>query len=329
MTLRTLRNLVSRLKSLLSVHDRLESLYESQARLAARLSSVDRRLEFIQESLGRVEQRQLKNIPSFDLSENEYRVFSQWGEDGIIQFLLSHIKIDKRIFVEFGADDYEFESNTRFLLTNDNWAGLVIDSNSERINQLKISRAYWVHNLKAVSAFVTRDNINNLISENGITGEIGLLSIDIDGNDYWVWQAIDVIRPVIVIVEYNYRFGSKSAVAVPYDENFDRVKAHPSKLYFGASLKALCYLGNRKGYAFVGCNSNGMNAFFVRKDKKPPQIKELKPEEGYVFGQVGEMVEANGTFTKIYPEDEKLILEELGLPLVEVENSFVPSETEK
>ena len=199
------------------------------------------------------------------------------GEDGIIQFLLKHVATEKKIFVEFGADAYNFESNTRFLVTNDHWRGLIIDSSERAIEELKRWRAWELYDLTAVQAFITRENINELLTQHGINGEIGLLSIDIDGNDYWVWQAINVIQPVIVIAEYNHRFGPDRAVTIPYDEKFDRKEAHPSKLYFGASLKALCKLGKAKGYAFVGCN--GVNAFFVRADKRPQILKELTAAE--------------------------------------------------
>jgi len=290
------------------IYDRLELLH-----------SLARRMDLLQEALGRIESRQLSEKNSSNLIDNEFRAFSQWGEDGIIQFLLRHVEIDRRIFVEFGADNYNFESNTRFLLSNNNWTGLVMDSSKEAIEQLKRSHSYTLYDLKAVSAFITRENINDLLAENGITGEIGLLSIDVDGNDYWIWKAINVINPAIVIIEYNHRFGSNVAVTIPYDENFDRSKAHPSRLYFGASLKALCKLGTEKGYAFIGCNSNGVNAFFIRMDKKPAFIKALTAEEGYVAGTFGEPFERNGQLVKRSPNEENDYLKSLGLPLIDVE----------
>jgi len=116
-------------------------------------------------------------------------VFSQWGEDGIIQYLISRLPWKIRFFVEFGVQDYS-ESNTRFLLVNDNWTGLVIDSSSESIKHIRSQEYYWKYDLTAVCDFVTIDNINKLIMGAGITGSIGILSIDIDGNDYWIWNAI-------------------------------------------------------------------------------------------------------------------------------------------
>lgn len=269
----------------------------------------------IQESLGRIESRQLQAVSDKSLNANEFRVFSQWGEDGIIQFLLNHIRIERPIFVEFGVQNYT-ESNTRFLLCNNNWAGLVIDGSEENINFIKQDPIYWQHNLKAVHAFIDKDNINPLIVENGITGEIGLLSIDIDGNDYWIWQAIDVVNPAIVIVEYNYRFGKDKAMTIPYNKEFIRNKAHYSMIYYGASLKALCLLAQKKGYVFVGSNSAGNNAFFVRQNIKPDYIKEITVEDGYRIGQFRESRNEQGQLLYLSLEEEEKIL--ASLPLVEV-----------
>jgi hypothetical protein len=311
--LRKIKATLSRLRLLPFTYPQLRSLSDQVERL-------ELRVEYAQESLGRIELRQLQETQSFNLTDHEFHAFSQWGEDGIIQFLLDHIEIERKIFVEFGADNYNFESNTRFLLTNNNWAGLVMDGSNSAIRQLKNNRIYWLYNLKAVCAFITRDNINDLLIENGVTGEIGLLSIDLDGNDYWVWRAISAINPVIVIVEYNHRFGPDVAVTIPYDENFDRYKAHPSRLYFGASLKALCKLGNQNGYSFVGCNSNGVNAFFVRNDKKPESIKALTAEEGYVGGRFGErFARSDDEYLKLSPGEEEDFLRNLKLPLVTVD----------
>jgi hypothetical protein len=279
------------------------------------IQQIQSTLSRIQESLGRIENRQLQIIENKDIRDYEFRVFSQWGEDGIIQFLLRHIHISRKIFIEFGVQDYT-ESNTRFLLLNNNWAGLVIDDSVENINHIKKDVIYWQYNLKAVHAFVNKHNINKIMSENGIEGEVGILSIDIDGNDYWIWQSIKIINPAIVIIEYNFRLGKERAVAVPYDENFIRSKAHYSMIYYGASLKAIYHLAQQKGYVFVGCNSAGANAFFVRKDLKPDCVKELTVEEGYVAGQFRESRDENGQLLYLStPEEEELLS---SLPLVEV-----------
>jgi hypothetical protein len=282
---------------------------------AGRLRSIEERCRKIQEALGRIEGRQLDDLPAADLRGAEFRAFSQWGEDGILQHLLRHIAVLKKVFVEFGVENYT-ESNTRFLLLNNNWSGLVIDGSSKNIDSIKSDDIYWRHNLKAEHAFVTRETINDLIRRNGINGDIGLLSIDIDGNDYWVWEAIDVVLPSIVVLEYNARFGPQRAVTVPYDAGFIRSSAHHSNIYYGASLAALCLLGKRKGYSFVGCNAAGNNAFFVRSELRPPNLPELTPAEGFVRSQFRESRDAHGALAFLTEAQEAAVLDKL--PLAEV-----------
>jgi len=200
------------------------------------------------------------------LREAEFKVFSQFGDDGIIQYLIHRLAPLPDSFVEFGVENYR-ESNTRLLLLNNNWRGLVMDSDAASIDHIQHDEIYWRHTLTARRAFVTRDNIDDLLKEAGFLGEVGLLSIDIDGNDYWVWEKLTAINPVIVIVEYNSIFGSDLAVTIPYHPNFARHQAHYSGQFWGASLTALTQLAEKKGYSPVGCNSAGNNAYFVRKDK--------------------------------------------------------------
>jgi len=220
--------------------------------------------------------------PYENINDSEFQVFSQFGDDGIIQYLIKYLELsdEYEIFIEFGVQNYE-ESNTRFLLVNNNWKGLILDANDAYINQVKNEELYWRHDLTAIPAFVDKNNINDLFESNGFEGEIGLLSIDIDGNDYWIWEQINVVNPVIVIIEYNSLFGMERAVTIPYEQEFDRAKAHYSHLYWGCSLKALALLGNRKGYYLVGCNSAGNNAYFVRKDRLG-KIHALDVSEAYV-----------------------------------------------
>lgn len=210
---------------------------------------------------------QQSNLKSNNIQDYEFKVFSQWGDDGIIQFLIRKTKIINPYFIEFGVEDYS-ESNTRFLLMNNNWSGLIIDGSVESITTVKRQPYFWKHDLTAVSAWITKKNINGLLSATN-QQDIGLLHIDIDGNDYWIWQELDIsqLRPTIVIIEYNSIFGKEKAITIPYSDNFYRTDAHFSNLYFGASLKALVKLSQKKGYVFIGCNSSGNNAYFVRKDR--------------------------------------------------------------
>lgn len=212
--------------------------------------------------------------PVRNLSEVEFRVFSQWGEDGIIEWLISRVDVPNHRFVEFGVENFR-EANCRFLLQNRNWKGLVFDGNEEYIAGLRDERLYWMYDITAQAAFVTAENINDLITRAGFAGPLGLLSIDIDGNDYWVWKAIDVVDPAIVVCEYNPILGDMRAIAVPYSPSFNRFDGHPSGLHFGASIAALEHLAEQKGYAFVGTNSNGINAFFVKKSLAAPILETL------------------------------------------------------
>lgn len=224
----------------------------------------------------------IRAIPTMNsLAELELQVFSQWGDDGIIQWLVSNLPISNHKFVEIGIEDYS-ESNTRFLLMRNNWSGLVCDSDQANIETIQAAHYYWRHDLLSVFSFVDSSNINGLLEGHGFAGKIGLLHIDIDGMDYWVWQALDVAQPDVVIMEYNSVFGSERALTVPYEPRFSRTEAHFSNLYFGASLVALCDLAEVKGYAFIGCNSAGNNAYFVRREILSEQVPELSPQQGYV-----------------------------------------------
>jgi len=248
------------------------------------------------------------------LAEAEFQVFSQWGEDGIIQYLLSRIAVENKVFVELGVGNYR-ESNTRFLLQNNNWRGLVVDCDRESVARIRTMELFWRHDLRAVRAFISGDNVASLLKDAGVTGDIGLLSIDVDGNDYWIWKAIpaEVIYPRIVIVEYNSLFGRRFPVVVPYAADFTRAKAHYSGLYCGASLKALCLLARQKGYLFAGSNSAGSNAFFVRADVAG-QVPEVECEVGYVESKVRDSRDEKGKLSFVSgPDRLKLIENEIVL----------------
>lgn len=209
-----------------------------------------------------------------NLSDVEFSAFSQWGEDGIIDWLIEKLPDIPKTFIEFGVEDYR-ESNTRLLLYFRNWRGLIIDGSTEHIENIRKQDIFWRFDLMATPAFIDRDNITQLIGASGLSGKIGLLSVDIDGNDYWVWEAIDTVSPAIVICEYNAVFGDLHQISVPYQADFQRTHAHHSNLYFGASLPALIELAKQKGYLFVGTNSNGCNAFFVQRDLAVAVISSL------------------------------------------------------
>src|SRR6266705_3385485 len=141
--------------------------------------------------------------PAPSLQEAEFRVFSQNSEDGIIQHIIRQINPPARSFIEFGVQNY-YESNTRFLLLNNNWRGLVLDPDPRYIDVIKNSpEGQWRSDLRARRAMLTRENINDIFSEEGFTGELGLLSIDVDGMDWHLWEATTVVSPAIGLIEYN------------------------------------------------------------------------------------------------------------------------------
>ena len=258
-------------------------------------SRVLSQLNLLQEALGRIEGRQVFSSPTDKIQDSEYRVFSQWGEDGIIQFLINKIQIQNKFFVEFGVEDY-LQSNTRFLLMNNNWSGLVIDGSEKNIEYIKNDAIYWAHNLKAECAFITKENINSLLEKNGVKGDIGILSVDIDGNDYWVWQAISCITPCIVICEYNSIFGPTAKVTTDYREDFVRDKKHHSNIIYGASIAALITIADEKGYQLVAGNKAGNNVFFVRDDLMK-NLQKLTINEMYKKSQFRESKDDKGKLT--------------------------------
>lgn len=215
---------------------------------------------------GRIAALQVAQLEQLDsLADCEFRVFSQWGEDGIIEWLIQQIPDIPRSFVEFGVENFG-EANARFLLENRGWKGLVLDGNETYINGLRDTTLYWRHDLTAVSAFVTAENINQLIEDANFAGDLGILSVDIDGVDYWVLKAVECVNPAIIIAEFNGVFGDLKPFTVAYRPDFDRFSAHYSGQFFGMSVAAAIGLCESRGYTFVGTNSNGVNAFFVRND---------------------------------------------------------------
>jgi hypothetical protein len=238
------------------------------------------RIDSLQEALGRIEARLNANYVTAEPRDYEFKVYSQWGEDGIIDHLVSHVPLRNKIFVEFGVENYT-EANTIFLLKHRQWSGLIIDGSPENIESIYRGNMFWRYDLLADCSFITKENINAVIQRNGISGDIGLLSVDIDGNDYWVWDAIDSVQPRIIVCEYNSLFGPTAKISTPYNAKFYRTDAHKSNMYYGASISALNFLANKRGYSLVAGNSAGNNVFFVRNDVLGP-LKPQSVENAYV-----------------------------------------------
>lgn len=213
---------------------------------------------------------QFEKKPVTFLSEASFDIFTYHGEDGIVSYLLQKLGNVPKTFVDIGAGDC-IKSNCAALVTHFGWNGVFIDKDEI---QLGIGKSFYKERIKHgseikfICAEVTDGNVNNIISGSGVKGEIGLLSIDIDGNDYWIWKTIDIIRPKIVLIEAKVEFGFRNVI-VPYGpQNHHSV----DKMYNGASVESLRLLGERKGYKLVGSNKQGYNLFFVRQSENMPSV---------------------------------------------------------
>jgi len=219
------------------------------------------------------------------MRDAEAKVLSQFNEDGILRWLFGHIAPKTRRFVEFGIGNGK-ECNTANLSIHGGWSGLLMDGNpvdAEKARLFYASQPQLKSNQVAVfHAFVTTDNINDLLAPHAAAGPTDLLSLDIDGNDLWVWRAITVIQPAVVVIEYNAAFGPIRTLSVNYDPAFERFSYHSSGIYHGASLAAMAKVGREKGYVLVGCESHGVNAFFVQAQLAAlAGLVELTPKEAY------------------------------------------------
>src|SRR3989344_3817275 len=196
------------------------------------------------------------------LNKFEYQVYSQNGEDGIIHEIFERIGVTNKFFFEFGVESGT-ECNTLALLMQ-GWQGCWLDGNSGYVRDArkKFSRFIEVGKLQIKEAFVTAENIEELLRSAGAPKDLDLLSIDIDGNDYWVWKAIADFLPRVVVIEYNAMYYPPIEFSVTYDP----LRKYVGTSYFGASLSSFEKLGAKKGYKLVGCNFTGVNAFFVRED---------------------------------------------------------------
>jgi len=249
------------------------------------------------------------------LADHEFKVFSQWGEDGILQFLTRVVPIAHRTFIEFGVEDFS-ESNCRFLMQKDNWRGFVIDGSADNVKSIRRAPYFWRHELTAKQAFITRENIQELLAESGFDADLGVLSIDIDGNDYHVWQAIEAFHPRIVVCEYNSVFGPADAITVPYQADFQRSVAHHSNLYWGASIAALTHLASTKGYSLVGGNIAGNNVFFVRSDLVNGSLAVCMPSEAHEISRYRESRDAEGKANWLSGDARRRAI--AGLPVLDV-----------
>lgn len=218
-------------------------------------------------------------LPSFQ--DAEFRCYSQNGEDGILLYLFALIGFTNRRSVEICCGS-GIDCNTANLAINHGFEALMMDG---REDLLAMGRKFydrcrdtyqWPPRL--VRAWITAENVNGLLKKQGFVGEIDLFSLDMDGVDYWIWKALDVIHPRVVVLEYQDIIGPDRAITVPYDPKFSEARGEHGPDYAGASLGAFVKLGREKGYRLVGCEHYGYNAFFLRNDLGTEHFPEVTVE---------------------------------------------------
>ena len=218
--------------------------------------------------------------PLPDFKEVGFRKYSQFEEDGILLYLFSLIPPISRTCLEICAGS-GLECNTANLIINHGWWGCLFDGSAENVAKGQAFYAAhadtFVHPPTFRCAWITTENINALVREAGFTGKIDLLSLDIDGNDYWLWQALDVVEPTVVVCEINNTVPPELALTIPYDPEFGA--GGPNDDFRGASLRAMMKLGRAKGYRLVGTHRYGFNAFFVREGVLEDALPEVTPEQ--------------------------------------------------
>ena len=205
------------------------------------------------------------NSSSFqDLWDAEVKVFSQWGEDGILDFLCERLRISKPKVLEIGAGNFK-ECNSKFLAENRSASAYLVDGRTDLISSVNRDSLIWKTHLFAVNTWVSPNNIAEICQDASLKlNGIDILSLDIDGNDYWVLDSCPLEEVRVVVLEYNPLFGSEYPVTVPRDDKFVRREKHSSCLYYGASLRAFIELMNSRNFDFIGTNRVGNNAFFIK-----------------------------------------------------------------
>lgn len=226
------------------------------------------------------------------VSEVGFKAYSETDEDGILLYIFAVIGTTNRLSLELCAGD-GIESNSANLIINHGWHALLVDGNERQVAR---GRSFFEQNPRTavfpplfVHQWVTRGNVNDFVRARGFEGEIDLFSLDMDGIDYWIWDALEVVRPRVVVVEYQDIIGPQRALTVPYRDDFDAygyptTRGMPN--FCGASLPAFCKLAARRGYRLVGCNRYGYNAFFVRNGLGDREIPEVPVEACFTHPKV-------------------------------------------
>jgi hypothetical protein len=245
-----------------------ESTQESTMKPADRmLRDQLRALERIAQYLGEQEARRILATIGEPLRVEHWgrKIYSQSDEDGILSEILRRLGADQQsgIVIEFGVED-GLQSNTHWLLRQ-GYSAVWLECDDRQAKRIRSLFADYLAKglLTLAHEMVTRDTVDARLATLANDKPVWVLSIDVDGNDYWLWQRIERIRPAVVVVEYNATYPPPVSVVQEY--NADRASKVKDD-YWGASLSALDRLSQAKGYQLVGCGITGVNAFFVRED---------------------------------------------------------------
>jgi hypothetical protein len=224
-----------------------------------------------------------------DFEDVGFNTYSMTHEDGILLYIFSVIGMTNRKCVDIGAGSIR-GSSVANLIINHEFKGLLVDGDTKSIEH---ARTFYntledthLSSPTLISTLVNAENINNIIQGKNFSGEIDLFCLDIDGMDYWVWKALDVIQPRVVLLEYQDLLGPDRAWTVPYDQKFnadDYPVNKENKNYCGASLQAFIKLGREKGYRLVGCNNGGWNAFFIKNGIGEDILPEVSAQSCFKF----------------------------------------------
>ena len=277
----------SRIKWMLNAAAGTPAILERLDRLAGQLSSVDKGSQLLL-ALRYKELADRGVVMPFD--DVEFRNYSQNGEDGILWYVFALIGTANKRCVEICAGNGR-ECNSANLIINHGWTGLLVDGDPD---SGRAGREFYrthpdtlTYPPRFVHAWVTAENVNEVVLSNGVSGEIDLLSLDIDGIDYWLWRAIEVVSPRVVIAEVQAIWGSEASVTVPYRSDFKAEFIQGFGVYSGASLPAFVKLAKSKGYRLVGSQRYGFNAVFLRDDVGQALLPEIGADQcfGHPFAK--------------------------------------------
>ena len=255
------------------VEEQLKEISHRLTRLEEAIADLKPNIKMLPAIVRKLYLEGMELPPPYDVLSQRFRIRSQNEEDGLLLALFKRIGTTNRRCVEIGCGSNG--GNSGFLVQECGWTGLMVDANRAKIATVKIR--YAGHAVTIVKHRVTREDVNELLRVYDFTGEVDLLSLDIDGNDYWVWEALERCSPRVVVLEYNWLFGPDRAVTIPYDADF-KVGAAGTRSYRGASLAAFVHLAHRKGYRLVA--TERVNGIFLRNDVAP-EIPAITVASGY------------------------------------------------